>query len=148
LSEIDQALRAHFDRLLSVCAADGKPLTQQAMADQLNQANIPSLSGRPWSKYSVRRILRKLEQKATVAEAAPPTEQPQPSDDEIRARIRTGYYDTADERFIAVPVEKTVQEKSEPVKEAAKQETKKPKNKKKKDKKGKGKEKGKGKKKQ
>jgi len=60
VSENNNGLKKVLEELLAHRDSDGKPLTQQSMADKLNADNLPSLSGKPWSKYSVRRILKNL----------------------------------------------------------------------------------------
>lgn len=56
-----ESMRPHFERLLAIKDPEGQGLTQQGMADTLNGEGVLSLTGQPWSKYSVRRILKKLE---------------------------------------------------------------------------------------
>ena len=223
MEEAVEKLRPQFDKLLAIRNENDQGLTQQGMADILNAENILSLTGQPWSKYSVRRILKKLalqtEASANLTKSNPSlipvaptpaaeykerdldehsplrqwsyyesirevveeltatpytpqdlakklnerevaTSDGEPwderavtralrtlkpshngvhsSDDEIRNRIRQGWYDTESERFTAVPVEKKekkankkLQEKSakKPKKEK-KSEAKKNKNKK------------------
>ena len=224
MEEAVENMRPHFDALLAVRNENGQGLTQQGMADKLNADGILSLTGQPWSKYSVRRILKKLNmQTETSASQAKSSFSPSPvissaeqkerdldeksplrqwsyyesirgvveeltatpytveelaqqlnergvatsdgrpwdesavtralrtlrpsnsgvdsSDDEIRNRIRQGWYDTEAERFIAVPKGKKAGKKSSAKADA--EPDKKPK-KEKKAKKGKG---GKGKKK-
>ncbi len=60
MSDDVESMRPHFERLLAFKDADGQGMTQQGMADQLNEQGVLSLTGQPWSKYSVRRILKKL----------------------------------------------------------------------------------------
>ena len=67
-TEIDN-LRKLFTKLVAHRNEEDKPLTQQAMADQLNADGVLSLSGKPWSKYSVRRILKKFDFAETTADA-------------------------------------------------------------------------------
>lgn len=224
MEEAVENMRPHFDALLAVRNEDGQGLTQQGMADKLNADGVLSLTGQPWSKYSVRRILKKLsmqteasasqakssfspspvtlsaEQKErdlddksplrqwsyyesirTVVEeltAKPYTAQDlaqqlnernvatsdgkpwddsavsralrtlrpsntgvESSDDEIRNRIKQGWYDTESERFIAVPKGKKARKKL-----SASSDTK-PEKKQKKEKKAKKEKGGKGKKK-
>lgn len=190
MEEAVENMRPHFDALLTVRNENGQGLTQQGMANRLNADGVLSLTGQPWSKYSVRRILKKLNMQteisasqskndpttgdATIAageyrerdldensplrqwsyyesirgvieeltakpytvqdlarqlnergvattDGAPWNESAvaralrtlkpsdssvQSSEDEIRNRIKQGWYDTASERFIAVPAEK------------------------------------------
>ncbi len=56
------AIRKRLKELKAYRDDNDKGLTHQAMADKLNAEAIPSLSGKPWSKYSVRHLLRKLDQ--------------------------------------------------------------------------------------
>ena len=58
-------LRKTFVELMKVRDDDGKPLTQEAMAERLNKKKVPSFSGNPWSKYAVRRMLKRLDLNAT-----------------------------------------------------------------------------------
>ena len=189
MEEAVENMRPQFNALLSIRDENGQGLTQQGMADKLNADGILSLTGQPWSKYSVRRILKKLELQTEISAnqskssftpsyqsaaaeskerdldehsplrqwsyyesirgvieeltAQPYTVQDlvqqlnerqvattdggqwsesavtralrtlkpnnnsiQSSDDEIRNRIRQGFYDTESERFVALPKEK------------------------------------------
>jgi len=196
MEEAVENMRPHFAALLAVRNDNGQGLTQQGMADKLNADGVLSLTGQPWSKYSVRRILKKLnmqtEASASLAksDSAPSpitaaaeykerdldensplrqwsyyesirsvieelTESPytvqglaqqlnerkvatsdgklwnesavtralrtlkpssssvQSGDEEIRDRIKQGWYDTESERFIAVPKAKKASKKSQ-----------------------------------
>lgn len=125
-------LDARFAKLIAYRDQDNKPMTQQAMADALNAEGVPSLSGQAWSKYSVRRMLNKLKQSSgggkrsgTRSAGSRTTAL---SDDEIRARIRQGRYDTEQERFVSLPAAASVKNK----KKKGKKDKKDKKNKKKK----------------
>ncbi|MCB1760237.1 MAG: hypothetical protein KDI68_10730 [Gammaproteobacteria bacterium] len=76
MEESVEKLRPMFTELLAYRDDEAQPLTQQGMAEKLNADGVLSLTGQPWSKYSVRRILKKLGmQTATSASqgrAAPP----------------------------------------------------------------------------
>lgn len=56
-----EKLRKVFLDLQKIRDADNKGLTQEAMAEKLNKDKVPSFSGNPWSKYAVRRMLKKLD---------------------------------------------------------------------------------------
>jgi len=224
MEEAVENMRPQFDALLAVRNEKGQGLTQQGMADKLNADGVLSLTGQPWSKYSVRRILKKLElqteasagqvkSSSTFSRTVAATEQKerdldeksplrqwsyyesirgvieeltaqpytvqdlaqqlnerkiatsdgklwsesavtralrtlkpsntgvQSSDDEIRSRIKQGWYDTESERFIAVSKGKKASKK--PQEKAEMKSAKKPKKEKKakKGKSGKGKKK-------
>ena len=111
MAQTIDTLREKFKALTAHRGKDGKPYTQQAMAEKLNKDGVLSLSGKSWSKYSVRRILRKFEfeslmisKKVSGRAVKSDTVSPVIDDDEIRSRIRDGLYDTNTERFIAVPI--------------------------------------------
>jgi hypothetical protein len=76
VEESVEKMRPLFIELLAFRDAEDQALTQQGMAEKLNADGVLSLTGQPWSKYSVRRILKKLGlQTATSASqgrAAPP----------------------------------------------------------------------------
>lgn len=61
MEEAVENMRPQFNALLTIRDENGQGLTQQGMADKLNADGVLSLTGQPWSKYSVRRILKKLE---------------------------------------------------------------------------------------
>lgn len=115
MNQTIDTLRERFKALTAHRGKDGKPYTQQEMAEKLNKDGVLSLSGKSWSKYSVRRILRKLELESLMISKKisgrgdkSDTVSPVIDDDEIRSRIRDGRYDTDTERFVAVLiVEKT-----------------------------------------
>ena len=76
MEESVEKMRPLFTELLAVRDENDQGLTQQGMADKLNTDGVLSLTGQPWSKYSVRRILKKLGLQtvtsATQGRAAPP----------------------------------------------------------------------------
>jgi len=59
-------LKPIFKKLTSYRDQAGKSLTQQAMADRLNADGVLSRTGQPWSKYSVRRLLKGLTVQAMI----------------------------------------------------------------------------------
>jgi len=111
------------------------------MADRLNADGVLSRAGQPWSKYSVRRLLKSLTLQAMIPsgkQIKANTSDNRPvgtaiDDDEIRSRIKQGLYDTATERFvaqtIATPDKKNKEKKNQGV---SKEQTKKEKSKNKK----------------
>jgi len=102
-------LKPIFEKLTSYRDKEGRPLTQQAMADRLNADGVLSRTGQVWSKYSVRRLLKSLTLQAMIPDgkkirADTPDSRPAGTaidDDEIRSRIKQGLYDTPTERFVA-----------------------------------------------
>ncbi|MCP3868377.1 MAG: hypothetical protein GY703_09835 [Gammaproteobacteria bacterium] len=73
-----------------------EPYTPKKLASELNKRGISTVDGTtPWTADSVNRVLKVL---------SPSTTQSQLNDDEIRANIRKGMFDTAEERFVAVPI--------------------------------------------
>ncbi|MCB1761845.1 MAG: hypothetical protein KDI27_01740 [Gammaproteobacteria bacterium] len=86
-----------------------EPFTPQKLASKLNEKNVPTNDGKPWSELSVTRALRTLKPSHYGIEI---------SDNEIRKRIRQGWYDTETERFIAVP--KTQGKDDHPLEKSAK----------------------------
>lgn len=60
-------LRKVFVDLLKERDENGRKLTQEALADRLNADRVPSFSGNPWSKYAVRRMLKRLNLQAPNA---------------------------------------------------------------------------------
>lgn len=141
MNDQSERLEKHFVQLVAHRDENGKPMTQQAMADKLNSEGVLSLAGKSWSKYSVRRMLNKLNLNESP-EAGKPTrskavkaggKSTNLSDDEIRARIRKGLYDTDEERFIVLPVaDKGNKQKAEKAPKKDKKEKKKAKKNKKK----------------
>ena len=111
MTEQSEKLKKYFDELIEYRDENNKPMTQQGMADKLNSKGVQSLSGKPWSKYSVRRMLTKLNTagSAVVAKSTrsrgktATAKSASLSNDEIRARIKQGMYDTEEERFVALP---------------------------------------------
>lgn len=86
MSEKEALIRARLKKLAAYRDENDKALTQQAMADTLNTEGVPSLSGKPWSTYSIRHILKKLDLHSsakvtrpgqTVSKAPPPSDQPE-----------------------------------------------------------------------
>lgn len=86
MSEKEALIRAQLKKLAASRDENGKSLTQQAMADTLNTEGVPSLSGKPWSTYSIRHILKKLDlqsstkttrPKRSVSTASPSLAQPE-----------------------------------------------------------------------
>ena len=84
MSEKEALIRARLTKLAAYRDENDKGLTQQAMADTLNTEGVPSLSGKPWSTYSIRHILKKLDLHSsakitrpgqTVSKASPPSGQ-------------------------------------------------------------------------
>ncbi len=134
-------LKPIFEKLASYRDQEGRSLTQQAMADRLNADGVLSRTGQPWSKYSVRRLLKSLTLQAMIPggkQIQGNTSDSRPAgtaidDDEIRSRIKQGLYDTATERFvaqaIATPDKKNKEKKDQGV---SKEQTKKEKSKNKK----------------
>jgi len=61
VSDTEALIRARLEKLVAYRDENDNGLTQQAMADALNKEGILSLSGQAWSKYSIRRILKKLD---------------------------------------------------------------------------------------
>ena len=84
MEEAVENMRPHFDALLEIRNENGQGLTQQGMADKLNADGVLSLTGQPWSKYSVRRILKKLDMQ-TEASASLAKNNPVPSHPTIAA---------------------------------------------------------------
>jgi hypothetical protein len=129
VTQQNDELETYFSELVAHRDENNKPMTQQAMADQLNAKGVPSLSGKPWSKYSVRRMLNKLSLGASPAPAKAVRAGAKTvrsgvnalSDDEIRNRIRKGLYDTEEERFVAV----STKEQGKKKKKKSKQDKKK-----------------------
>jgi len=112
-----ESIRAVVEELLQ------KPYTNESIARELNKKSIATTTGAPWDSTSAARAVKALGSKATPSQV---------SDDEIRDRIRKGWYDTEWERFVAVPVKK---KKKDKIKKESGYETKQKKKKKKKDKK-------------
>lgn len=111
-----ESLRGVIDELTQ------SPCSEKALAEKLNERKIATVDGRPWDKSSVARVLKTLSPNSATIKM---------DDDDIRSRIRQGFYDTDTERFVAVPVDKKKgKSKDKPAKKA--------KGKKKKDKKNKG----------
>ncbi|MCP4993787.1 MAG: hypothetical protein GY934_08380 [Gammaproteobacteria bacterium] len=86
MSEKETLIRARLTELVAYRDENDKGLTQQAMADTLNTEGVPSLSGKPWSTYSIRHTLKKLGLSSstkitrpaqTVSKASPPSTQPE-----------------------------------------------------------------------
>ncbi|HHH38055.1 MAG TPA: hypothetical protein ENK50_00555 [Sedimenticola sp.] len=71
MTDRDEAIRKRFQELTAVRDSKGNALTQQGMADTLNEEGFPSLSGQPWSKYSVRRVLKNLSLQGTASSSPP-----------------------------------------------------------------------------
>ncbi len=67
MTDRDKAVKSRFEELTAYRDGKGAGLTQQAMADTLNADGFPSLSGQPWSKYSIRRILKNLSLQGTAS---------------------------------------------------------------------------------
>ena len=139
MTEQSEKLKTYFAEFIAYRDKNDKPMTQQGMADKLNSKGVGSLSGKPWSKYSVRRMLNKLNLGETAVVAKSTRSKGKTtaakgaslSDDEIRARIKKGVYDTDEERFVALPAaDKGKQKKG--AQAAKKQKKKDKKNKKKK----------------
>lgn len=111
MNDQSERIEKHFAKLVAYRDESDKPMTQQGMADKLNSEGVLSLSGKAWSKYSVRRMLNKLNLGADSPAAKPSRSRGSKaaektaalSDNEIRARIRKGLYDTDKERFVALP---------------------------------------------
>lgn len=61
VSEKEALIRMRLEKLTAYRDENDNGLTQQAMADALNKEGVLSLSGQAWSKYSIRRILKKLD---------------------------------------------------------------------------------------
>ena len=61
MNDEETLLRARLAELLSQQDQDHKEFTQQKMADRLNEEGVASPSGKPWTVYSIRRIMKKLE---------------------------------------------------------------------------------------
>ena len=61
MSEKEALIRMRLEKLTAYRDENDNGLTQQAMADALNKEGVLSLSGQAWSKYSIRRILKKLD---------------------------------------------------------------------------------------
>lgn len=154
MNQTIDTLREGFKALIAHRGKDDKPYTQQEMAEKLNKEGVLSLTGKPWSKYSVRRILRKFELETLMSSKKisgrgdkSTRVNPVIDDDEIRSRIRDGRYDTNKERFIAVPIaEEAKRDEVQDQSVALSQEKDKKGKKNKKGKKGKGKKEGKKKK--
>ena len=86
MSEKEALIRARLKELVAFRDQNDKCLTQQALADRLNTEGVPSLSGKPWSAYSIRRILKKLDfhpsagviaSKQTVPKTTLPPDEPE-----------------------------------------------------------------------
>lgn len=82
MAEQKNGLKEVFETLLAYRDGEGKAHTQQSMADKLNADQVPSLSGKPWSKYSVRRVLKSLGLQSgqeEQPESAPPPKKAAPA---------------------------------------------------------------------
>ena len=86
-----ESIRGVIEELLQ------EPYTNESLARELNEKAIATTNGQPWDAASAARAVKALGSKATP---------PQVSEDEIRDRIRKGWYDTKSERFSAVAVKK------------------------------------------
>ena len=60
MTQTIETLRPLLEQLVAQRDADGNGLTQQAIADRLNAEGVLSLTDAAWSKYSVRRILKRM----------------------------------------------------------------------------------------
>ena len=108
MSEKEALIRLRLTGLLAYRDQNDKCLTQQALADTLNTEGVPSLSGKPWSTYSIRRILKKLDlhpsagvipSKQTVPKATLPPDEPEEVVVEHRLKqtsplMRWNYYES------------------------------------------------------
>ena len=97
-----ESIRGVFDELTA------NAYTEQGLADELNQRGITTVDKRPWDEKSVARALTALSSSSNASSAllaldTLPSEESL-IDDAVRARIKTGYYDTNKERFVAVAV--------------------------------------------
>ncbi len=63
--------RVRLQKLAASRDGNGKGLTQQPMADTLNTEGIPSLLGKPWSTYSIRHTLKKLDLQSSAKTTRP-----------------------------------------------------------------------------
>jgi len=86
VSEKEASIIARLKELVAYRGENGKCLTRQAMADLLNTEGVSSLSGKPWSTYSISRILKKFALRPStgiipstqaVPKASPPSDQPE-----------------------------------------------------------------------
>lgn len=67
MTEADNTIQKRFEQLIAQHDEKGARLTQKTMADRLNAEGFPSLSGQPWSKYSIRRVLKNLSLQGTAS---------------------------------------------------------------------------------
>ncbi len=79
VSDKEALIRARLEELTAYRDEEDKGLTQQAMADRLNAEGITSLTDQAWSKYSIRRILKRFGLNATPPGSAvsPPPSRPE-----------------------------------------------------------------------
>ncbi|MCP4289430.1 MAG: hypothetical protein GY792_34255 [Gammaproteobacteria bacterium] len=103
MEEAVEKMRPQFDALLATRNKNGQGLTQQGMADKLNADKVLSLTGQPWSKYSVRRILKKLalqtessssQTKSNPSRVTPVTENTERDLDEHSPLRQWSYYES------------------------------------------------------
>jgi len=88
MEEAVENLRPHFAALLAVRNENGQGLTQQGMADKLNADGVLSTTGQPWSKYSVRRILKKLDMQTEISASQTRGSSPPPPVSSMEAKER------------------------------------------------------------
>jgi len=90
MTQTIETLRPIFEKLIVLRDADGNGLTQQVIADRLNADGVLSLTGTAWSKYSVRRILKKMTLQTAISAnqydaPEPPPESRKKSDGGLKA---------------------------------------------------------------
>jgi len=78
MTQTIESLRPLLEKLITRRDAEGNGLTQQAIADKLNADGVLSLTGAAWSKYSVRRILKKMNLQTAISATHFDVPEPQP----------------------------------------------------------------------
>lgn len=79
MTQTIETLRPLLEKLIALRDAEGSGLTQQAIADRLNAEGVLSLTGAAWSKYSVRRILKKMNLQTAISATQFDVPEPQPA---------------------------------------------------------------------
>jgi hypothetical protein len=79
MTQTIESLKPLLEKLIALRDAEGNGLTQQAIADKLNAEGVLSLTGAAWSKYSVRRILKKMNLQTVISATQFDVPEPQPA---------------------------------------------------------------------
>lgn len=79
MTQTIESLKPLLEKLIALRDAEGNGLTQQAIADKLNADGVLSLTGAAWSKYSVRRILKKMNLQTAISATQFDVPEPQPA---------------------------------------------------------------------